>query len=175
MGADVIALDRSAQRLKRLEQNLTRTGLGERVQVVAADAASWRPKGDVPYILLDAPCSATGTVRRHPDVLHLKSEKDIAGLRGIQTRIFENAFDMLMVGGVLIYCTCSLQKSEGEEQVAALLAAHENAMRLPITKEELGGFDEAITPEGDIRILPFHQAALGGMDGFYIARLTKVA
>jgi 16S rRNA (cytosine967-C5)-methyltransferase len=175
MGANVIALDRSAQRLKRLEQNLERTGFAERVQVVAADAASWRPKDPAPYILLDAPCSATGTVRRHPDVLHLKSEKDIAGLLGIQARIFENAFDMLMVGGVLIYCTCSLQKSEGEAQVAALLAARADAMRLPITKEELGGFDEAITADGDLRILPFHQAALGGMDGFYIARITKTA
>ena len=175
MGAHVVALDRSANRLKRLSQNIERMGLGECVEIVAADASTWQPKEPAPYILLDAPCSATGTVRRHPDVMHLKSPKDIAGLESIQTRIFENAFEMLMPGGVLVYCTCSLQKSEGEDQVAALLAKYANASRLPITAAELGGFDEAITEEGDLRILPFHQAALGGMDGFYIARLTKSA
>ncbi len=173
MGAHVVALDRSANRLKRLSENLQRMGLGEAVEIVASDASSWRPKDPAPYILLDAPCSATGTVRRHPDVMHLKSPKDISGLESIQARILENAFEMLMPGGVLIYCTCSLQKSEGEDQIAVFLAKQPQAQRLPITAGELGGFDEAITPEGDLRILPFHQAALGGMDGFYIARLTK--
>lgn len=179
MGAHVIALDRSAQRLRRLEENLARMQLADQVDVICADAATWRPKGEmaqsgVPYILLDAPCSATGTIRRHPDVAHLKTPRDIESLREVQARILDNAFEMLMQGGVLVYCTCSLQKSEGEGQIAALLNRRADAARLPIMKAELGGNDESLTPDGDLRILPFHQAALGGMDGFYIARLTKV-
>lgn len=173
-GAHVTAVDRSLPRLRRLEENLKRMRLQERAEIICADASTWRPKEPAPYILLDAPCSATGTIRRHPDVLHLKSPRDLPGLLNIQAQILKNAFDMLMVGGVLIYCTCSLQKVEGEEQIQSFLTVNTNAARLPIVKEELGGWDEALTPEGDLRILPFHQAALGGMDGFFIARLTKL-
>ena len=175
MGAQVTALDRSANRLKKLKQNLERMQLTDRVEVITADAGSWRPKEPAGYILLDAPCSATGTIRRHPDALHLKAPQDIERLSHLQAALLENAFAMLMVGGVLVYCTCSLQKAEGEHQTERFLAVHEDAQRLPITARELGGFDEALTEDGDLRILPFHQAALGGMDGFYIARLTKVA
>jgi 16S rRNA (cytosine967-C5)-methyltransferase len=174
-GAHVIALDRSAPRLRRLEDNLKRMQLAQSVEVICADASTWKPKQPAPYILLDAPCSATGTIRRHPDVPHLKSPRDLPGLINIQAAILENAFEILMVGGVLIYCTCSLQKAEGEAQIEAFLSRNPAASRLPIAKEELGGWDEALTPEGDLRILPFHMAALGGMDGFFIARLTKVA
>lgn len=174
MGANVIAIDRSRNRLKRLEENAVRLGYEDKIQVIASDAATWRPKDQVPYILLDAPCSATGTIRRHPDVVHLKSQGDIARLCDLQWRLLENAFDMLMPGGILVYCTCSLQKSEGEGQIAAFLEAHGNAARLPIQPEELGGYDESLTEDGDLRILPFHQAALGGMDGFYVSRLTKI-
>jgi len=173
MGAQVTALDRSANRLKRLEANLERMKLEERVKVIAADAASWRPPAPAPYILLDAPCSATGTIRRHPDVLHLKTPQDLPRLENLQAAILENAFEMLMPGGVLVYCTCSLQKSEGEHQIEQFLGKHADAARLAIMPAELGGFAEALTPEGDLRILPFHQAALGGMDGFYVSRLTK--
>lgn len=173
MGAQVVALDRSAKRLKRLEDNLARMGLVENVEVQALDAGGWTPPEPASHILLDAPCSATGTIRRHPDAQHLKSLQDIERLSHVQAVILENAFNQLMPGGVLIYCTCSLQKAEGEEQVENLLSKYGTAERLPIAAEELGGFDEALTPDGDLRILPFHQAALGGMDGFYIARLTK--
>ncbi len=172
-GAHVTALDRSAQRLKRLEQNLERLRLGANVEIIAADAAAWQPQQPVPYILLDAPCSATGTIRRHPDVAHLKTPRDVERLIHVQANILENAFNMLAPGGVLIYCTCSIQKSEGEDQIARLFEAHEDAYKLPITAEELGGFEEAITDHGDLRILPYHQAALGGMDGFFISRITK--
>ena len=174
MGAHVTALDRSANRLKRLTANLERMQLESSVDVVTADAASWRPKEPAGYVLLDAPCSATGTIRRHPDVVHLKAPQDIDRLVGLQAKLLDNAFEMLMSGGVLVYCTCSLQKSEGEAQIAAFLARQPQAQRLPITAKELGGFDEALSDEGDLRILPFHQAALGGMDGFFVARLTKV-
>lgn len=175
MGAHVTALDRSASRIKRLEENVRRVRLEERVKVIVSDASAWRPSAPVPLILLDAPCSATGTIRRHPDVPYLKNAQDIERLVQLQTRIFENAYNMLAPGGLLVYCTCSLQKSEGERQVEAFLERHPDARRIPITREELNGFDESLTDEGDLRILPYHQAALGGMDGFYIARLTKLA
>lgn len=174
-GAQVTALDRSASRLKKLTQNLERMRLSERVEVITADAGSWRPKESAGYVLLDAPCSATGTIRRHPDALHLKAPKDIERLSHLQAALLDNAFEMLMVGGVLVYCTCSLQKEEGEAQIARFLARQPGARRLAITAGELGGFDEPLTEDGDLRILPFHQAALGGMDGFYIARITRIA
>ena len=174
-GAHVTALDRSPNRLKRLQANIERMKLAEHVDVVVADAGSWKPanKEGAGYILLDAPCSATGTIRRNPDVVHLKSEKDIERLTHLQESLLANAFDILMPGGILIYCTCSLQKSEGEAQMEKFLSVTPNATRLPIKASELGGFDEAITNEGDLRILPFHQAALGGMDGFFVSRITK--
>ncbi|MCB1562507.1 MAG: MFS transporter [Alphaproteobacteria bacterium] len=175
MGAHVTALDRSASRIKRLEENVRRVRLEDRVKVIVSDASAWRPPAPVPLILLDAPCSATGTIRRHPDVPYLKTAQDIDRLVQLQTRIFDNAFEMLAPGGLLVYCTCSLQKSEGERQVEAFLERHPDARRIPIGREELNGFDESLTDEGDLRVLPYHQAALGGMDGFYIARLTKLA
>ncbi|MBX2833634.1 MAG: MFS transporter [Micavibrio sp.] len=174
LGAQVVALDRSAQRLKRLEQNLSRMRLAHKVDVQVGDAASWKPSEPAAMILLDAPCSATGTVRRHPDVLHLKTPRDVERLSHIQGEILDNAFANLMVGGVLIYCTCSLQKEEGEGQVEAFLARTPTAERLPILAPEIGDWDEIVTEQGDVRVLPFHQAAKGGMDGFYIARLTKL-
>jgi len=176
MGAHVIALDRSPQRIKRMEANLERLHLRDNVEVQITDAAHWRPASreqKIEYILLDAPCSATGTIRRHPDVPHLKQPRDMENLMRVQAAILQNAFNVLEPGGVLIYCTCSLQKAEGENQISQFLADNPNAARLPIQKDELGGFDDPITEEGDLRILPYHNAALGGMDGFYIARLTK--
>lgn len=173
MGAHVTALDRSAGRLKRLEENAQRLNLQEQITITIADATAWTPFEPAAYILLDAPCSATGTMRRHPDISYLKTAGDIERLAHVQAAILDNAFAMLMPGGLLVYCVCSLQKAEGEEQIENFLQKHPAARRVPIQAEELGGFDESLTPEGDLRILPFHQAALGGMDGFYIARLTK--
>lgn len=173
-GAHVIAVDRSAQRLKKLEENIKRLQLQDRVEIIAADATVWRPPAEAPsLILLDAPCTATGTIRRHPDVAHLKTPRDLESLANTQANILENAFSMLAPGGTLVYCTCSLQKAEGEAQILRLFEAHEDAYKQPIKAEELGGFDEAITEAGDLRILPYHQAALGGMDGFFISRITK--
>lgn len=172
-GARVIALDRSAQRMKRLSENLERMRLADKVKIEIADAAEWHPKEAPRYILVDAPCSATGTIRRHPDVAHLKSPNDIQRLIETQARILNNAFEMLAPGGTLIYCTCSLQKSEGEDQILRLFENHINAYKIPITANEIGGLDEAITDHGDVRLLPYHLAALGGMDGFFISRITK--
>lgn len=175
MGAYVTAIDRSAQRLKRVEQNLKRLRLEEQVKIEAADAAVWKPKDAPQRILLDAPCSATGTVRRHPDVPYLKTPGDLMRLAETQSRILKHAADILDVGGVLIYCTCSLQKLEGEEQIDMLLKAMPNMRRIGITPEEVGGYEDIINEHGDLRIMPFHLAAQGGMDGFFVSRLTKVS
>lgn len=172
-GAHVIAVDRSAQRLKRLEENLSRMNLMDKVSVVVADATAWQPQTPPDLILLDAPCSATGTLRRNPDAAHLKSPVDIERLTDVQARILNHAFDILAPGGTLVYCTCSLQKSEGEDQITALLSSRPDAYKAAITPEEIGKMEEPITEDGDIRLLPFHQAALGGMDGFFISRLRK--
>ncbi|MCB1532822.1 MAG: methyltransferase domain-containing protein [Alphaproteobacteria bacterium] len=174
-GAHVIAVDRSAQRMKRLRQNLERVRLGDRVETMIADAATLKPKEPPRFILLDAPCTATGTIRRNPDVPHLKQPEDMERLTFVQANILEAAYNMLAPGGTLIYCTCSLQKVEGEYQILRLFEAHQDAYKVPITADEVGGLDEAVTENGDLRILPCHQAALGGMDGFFIARITKIA
>jgi 16S rRNA (cytosine967-C5)-methyltransferase len=173
LGAHVIALDRSAQRLKKLEQNLQRLRLESHVEMVAADATVWQPKESPQFILLDAPCTATGTIRRHPDVMHLKAPRDLEQLVGVQAKLLENAFRMLAPGGLLIYCTCSLQKVEGEEQIQYLIDTQPSAMKLPITPEEIGGMEDLITENGDLRILPYHQQETGGMDGFFISRIMK--
>jgi 16S rRNA (cytosine967-C5)-methyltransferase len=172
-GATVTALDRSAARLTRLKENLARTGLEQHVNIVIEDAARWKPREAAQYVLLDAPCSATGTVRRNPDVMHLKSPQDVNRLRQVQEDILINAFDMLAPGGILIYCTCSLQKMEGEEQIEQLLRTHPNASKIAIAPHEVGDIGEIVSENGDLRILPFHCAPRGGMDGFYVSRITK--
>ncbi len=173
MGARVIALDRSAQRLKRLEENVKRLGFQDKVSIEIADAQVWQPKGPIDYILLDAPCSATGTIRRHPDIPHLKTPHDIANLVAIQKKLLTHAAGLLPPGGVIIYCTCSLQKDEGEHQIAQFLAENPDFKRLAVTPDEIGGYAELINPEGDLRIFPTHLSSLGGMDGFFISRLQK--
>lgn len=174
-GASVIALDRSTKRLRRLQENMARLRLDQRVQTIASDAAEWRPKAPLNHILLDAPCTATGTIRRNPDVLHLKTVKDMDGLVATQARLLRAAADMLAVGGTLVYCTCSLQKAEGEAQVESFLRETTDIVRIPIRADEIGGLHSLITPDGDLRILPYHMAAHGGMDGFFISRLRRLA
>lgn len=173
MGAHVTAIDRSAQRLKRLEDNLRRLRLEGNIDVQASDAGRWQPKTPPAYILLDAPCTATGTIRRHPDVLHLKSPADMDRLITTQYELLCHAFEILAPRGILVYCTCSLQKAEGEYQIERFISEHPNAMKLAIAPEEIGGMEELLTETGDVRILPSHRATSGGMDGFYIARITK--
>lgn len=175
LGANVTALDRSAQRLKRLEENLERLDLRERVEVLAVDASQWTPQEAPQRLLLDAPCTATGTIRRHPDILHLKTAQDMESLIAVQARLLDHAAEILGVGGLLVYCTCSLQRAEGEAQVERLLAARPDLQRVPVAAAEIGDYAELIDANGDLRILPFHLAPHGGMDGFYAARLTKVS
>jgi 16S rRNA (cytosine967-C5)-methyltransferase len=170
-GADVIAVDRSEKRLKRVSQNLARTGL--KADITAADATSWQPPEPLDAVLLDAPCSATGTLRRRPDVAWSKSETDIASLAALQAKLLDNAFAMLRPGGRLVYCTCSLEPEEGENQIAAFRMRTPGASRLPVTAAELPGLADALTPEGDVRTRPDMWENEGGLDGFFIARLVK--
>lgn len=169
-GANVTALDRSAPRLMRLTQNLARLNL--EAEVITADATTFAPDRQWDFILLDAPCTATGTARRHPDVLHLKTPADRDRLGVLQARLLAQAATLLAPGGTLIYCTCSLEPQEGPMQIDAFLAAHPQFSRKPIAASEIGGLAEAISPAGDLRTLPCHLADEGGFDGFYAARLS---
>ncbi|MEQ8602149.1 MAG: transcription antitermination factor NusB [Marivibrio sp.] len=176
-GARVTAVDRSKPRLARLTENLQRLDLS--AEVIAADAETWRPEAPVDAVLLDAPCSATGTLRRHPDIAQLKGPADVARLAALQRRLIVAALAMLKPGGLLLYATCSLQPEEGERAIAELLdgaldGAGPCAM-LPIEAAWLGGFVEARTPSGGLRTLPYMRGEAGGCDGFYAALIQKPA
>jgi 16S rRNA (cytosine967-C5)-methyltransferase len=170
-GAKVTAIDRSQDRLQRLKNNLDRLGLI--AECDAADATLWDAAKDFDAVLLDAPCSSTGTLRRHPDVAWLKDPRDIAKLAGAQDRLIDAALRLTKPGGTLLYCVCSLQPEEGPERIAAALKRHSGLQRAPLIGDEVFGLKELITPQGDLRTLPCHLAAEGGMDGFYAARLVK--
>ncbi|MEQ8814623.1 MAG: RsmB/NOP family class I SAM-dependent RNA methyltransferase [Thalassobaculum sp.] len=170
-GADVLAVDRAKPRLLRLERNLARLGLTAATRV--ADATEMKLESPVDAILLDAPCSSTGTIRRHPDVPWLKHPGDPAKLATLQDRLIANAVRMLAPGGVLVFCTCSLEPVEGPERVAAALAANPELRREPIRPDEVGGLTKLVTEQGDLRSRPDQLAALGGVDGFYACRLVR--
>lgn len=170
-GAQVLAVDRSKPRLQRLERNLGRLGLAAATWV--ADAAEMKLEKPAEAILLDAPCSSTGTIRRHPDVPWLKHADDPAKLAALQDRLIANAVRMLAPGGTLVFCTCSLEPVEGPERVAAALAAIPGLRRQPIRPDEIGGLAELVTADGDLRSRPDQLASLGGIDGFYACRLIR--
>ena len=177
-GARVTAIDRSPHRMTRLRDNLARLGLD--AEVVVADGADWLERNhdrSFDGILVDAPCTSTGTIRRHPDVGWLRQESDIAPLAALQKRLLQKAVTLLRPGGTLVYCTCSLEPEEGEQAVAALLASEPAMRRVPIEAGEVAGHGELLTAEGDLRTLPCHlphvDPRLGGLDGFYAARLVK--
>ncbi len=172
-GAEVTAIDRSAPRLRRLAENLKRLGLS--AETVTADAATYQG-GPFDAVLLDAPCSATGTIRRHPDVAWLKSETDVTRLAEVQARLLDAAARLVKPGGTLVYSTCSLEPEEGEAQIAALLARNSSLERDPVSAEEAG--DPAfVTKSGELRTLPSHlphsEPRMAGLDGFYAARLRR--
>ena len=175
-GADVLAVDRSAQRMKRFSENMRRLGLN--VETKIADAATLEA-GPFDAILLDAPCSATGTIRRHPDVAWNKSEEDLGKLTALQARLLDRAAHLLKPGGRLVYCTCSLEPEEGERQIDAFLARHPSMERDPVRPGEIAGVDEFLSPEGDIRttpdLWPHADPRLSGLDGFFAARLRRRA
>jgi 16S rRNA (cytosine967-C5)-methyltransferase len=169
-GAQVTAVDLSATRLSRLRDNLSRLHL--QADVVEADAATWSPGRTFDVVILDAPCSATGTIRRHPDILRLKRSEDIARMAELQRTMLANAAGLVAPGGLLIYATCSLEPEEGERQIAALLAARPQFQRERIDPASIGADAAWFTAAGELRTLPFH---LSGMDGFYAARLRRLA
>ncbi len=170
-GASVTALDRSASRLRRVEAGLLRTGLS--AEVAVADAATWSDPRRFDAVLLDAPCSATGTFRRHPDVLWNARPSDIASLAGVQSALLTAAAARVNPGGRLIYSVCSLETEEGEAQARGFLAAHPDFSLEPIQPGEAGAPPASLAPEGWLRILPHH--APGGLDGFFIARFERHA
>lgn len=172
-GARVTAVDSSEARLVLVQQNLDRTGLA--ADTVAGDGATWRPDFAADCVLLDAPCSATGTARRHPDVLALRRPRDLERLCDLQAALLDNAAGLLRPGGVLVYCTCSLEPEENEQQVAAFLARTHGFSVWPIAPDEVGGCSAFITDDGFLRTLPSQWRGRGGLDGFFAARLVKPA
>jgi len=171
-GARVTAVDRSTRRLERLVANLQRLDLP--VDPVGADALTWRPSNPVDAVLLDAPCSTTGAIRRHPDVPHLKLPEDVARLSTVQENLLRAAIEMLRPCGTLVYCTCSLEPEEGLERIESLLYGGAAVKRRKIDPAEVGAEPEWITPKGDLRTLPCHFGHYDGIDGFYCARLVKL-
>lgn len=176
-GGDVTAVDVSQARLDRVAENLKRLGLA--AHLVAADAAKWQPKEQFDAVLLDAPCTATGTIRRHPDILHLKRPGDVAKLAQLQRPLLDAAAALVAPGGTLVFCTCSLEKPEGSNLVESFLARHPEFTRRPITAGEAGIESNWLTRHGDLRTLPCHTPAGAepgsGMDGFYAARMVRQA
>ena len=172
-GAAVTAVDRSAERLKRFALNMERLGFS--VETEVADATSYSaPAFDA--VLLDAPCTATGTIRRHPDVAWTKRASDLTSLAAIQSRMLDRAAILVRPGGRLVYCTCSIEPEEGEAQIAALMRRNPDLVRSPIGAEEIGGLSGSLTALGEVRTLPSHMARdpdIVGLDGFYAARLTR--
>ncbi|HEY6753451.1 MAG TPA: transcription antitermination factor NusB [Pseudolabrys sp.] len=173
-GARTVAVDRSPARLDRLRENLARLSLS--AETVAADVLEWQA-GPFDAVLLDAPCSSTGTIRRHPDIPWLKSETDLMVLTSLQHRMLDRAVELLKPGGTLIYCVCSLEPEEGENQIAALLARDSRIARNPIAAQNVFGRSEFVTGDGDLRTLPQQfpdpDPRWGGLDGFYAARLVR--
>ncbi|MEO0549460.1 MAG: transcription antitermination factor NusB [Pseudomonadota bacterium] len=173
-GAEVIAVDRSKPRLKRLKANLKRTGLQD-VKLVAGDATSYRPDSPVSHILLDAPCSALGTLRRHPEGAWIKRREDVFRFPEIQLRLLKAALDMLPIGGTLVYCVCSPLPREGGDVVEAVVD-DEAIARAPIRASDCPAFSHCITEKGDLLTLPaLNQHDSFNHDAFYISRLTRQA
>jgi 16S rRNA (cytosine967-C5)-methyltransferase len=178
-GAHVTAVDRSRPRMARLRENLARTSLT--ADIMVTDAATLSPTSFPSLfdaVLVDAPCSATGTIRRHPDVAWSKREEDMPRLAALQARLLDNAIELTRTGGRIVYCTCSLESEEGEAQISALLARRRDVRREAITLDEVGGIGSALTADGDLRTtpeqLPNTEARLAGWAGFYACRLVKL-
>jgi 16S rRNA (cytosine967-C5)-methyltransferase len=174
-GASVVAVDISRTRLKTLKANLARLELD--AEMITADATSWSADERFDAVLLDAPCSSTGTIRRHPDIPYLKSPADIEDLAALQARLLDSAAALLKPGGTLVYSTCSLELEEGEAQIAALLARSPEIRVDPILPEEIFGQSQWLQSPGFLRTFPY-QLDLGapewsGMDGFFAARLKR--
>jgi 16S rRNA (cytosine967-C5)-methyltransferase len=168
-GADVTALDISGPRMARLQQNLARTGLA--ATCIVQDALTYQPDAPFDAILLDAPCSATGTIRRHPELPYLKDGSELGPLCALQAQLIDRALDMLAPSGRMVFATCSLLPAEGEDQLTAMLARHAG---LQVIAPQIAGVDPSwITPQGALRLRPDYWAEIGGMDGFFMVCVQK--
>ncbi|GAA0552140.1 16S rRNA (cytosine967-C5)-methyltransferase [Rhizomicrobium palustre] len=170
-GAIVTAVEREEARMAQLFENLARLKL--EAETVVGDARDWRPKEPVPFVLLDAPCSATGTIRRHPELPWIKSASDVTLCSQAAGDILDSAGEMVAPGGLLVFATCSLEREEGSEQIDAFLERNGDFTREAVKPEEIFGHHELIDANGDLRTLPCHLKDKGGMDGFFAARLRK--
>ncbi|MDI9349413.1 MAG: transcription antitermination factor NusB [Candidatus Symbiobacter sp.] len=185
-GARVVAVDRSAARIKRVQENLARLGLSDQVTLLTADASQWASAAvalppliaqKFDGVLLDAPCSATGTMRRHPDIMWLKSPAIVAKMVGLQAQLLAAAARIMAAsppGTLLLYCVCSLQPEEGIDQIRQFLAAHPEFASDPIASDEIFGETQFITAEKNLLTRPDHWPDWGGIDGFFAARLRKM-
>lgn len=169
-GAKVTSVEIDPMRVARLRENLARTGLS--ASVIESDVRDF--DGTAPLVLLDAPCTATGTIRRHPDLPWLKGAADVMAQAAASYDLLESAARMVEPGGLLVFAVCSLEREEGEEQTAAFLSGHREFQHVPATPQEVFGHREWITPQGDLRTLPCHLGERGGMDGFYAAKLRRL-
>ncbi|MDX1923197.1 MAG: transcription antitermination factor NusB [Alphaproteobacteria bacterium] len=172
-GAKVVAIDQSQSRLQRLRENLQRIKMN--ANILSVDVLEFKPNNLADVLFLDAPCSATGTLRRHPDLMIHKKPEDVTRLAALQLRMLNHVANFVKKDGLLIYAVCSLQNEEGAGVVDAFLKKNPNYARLPVTAADFGGWEEGVTSAGDLRTLPYYMAAFGGMDGFYAARLKKIA
>ena len=170
MGAEVTSVEIDPPRAARLSENLARIGLS--AEIVERDVRDF--DGTAPLVLLDAPCTATGTIRRHPDLPWIKSAADVMAQTASSYDLLESAARMVEEGGLLVFAVCSLEREEGEEQIAAFLSGHREFHHLPVAPEEVFGHGEWISPQGDLRTLPCHLPGQGGMDGFYAAKLRRL-
>jgi 16S rRNA (cytosine967-C5)-methyltransferase len=170
-GAKVTALDISAERMERVAANLDRLGLA--AELVVGDALDYGTGPVFDAVLLDAPCSATGTFRRHPEVLWHRNEKGIGERVALQRRMLAHAASLVKPGGRLVFCVCSLEREEGEDQIEWARKALGDFGLDPIAAGELDGWSAPITPEGTVRLTPALDMAGGGLDGFFMARLAK--
>jgi 16S rRNA (cytosine967-C5)-methyltransferase len=171
-GAQVIAVERDVSRTRRLRENLARLGL--QAELIESDLRDYNPKVPAPFVLLDAPCSATGTIRRHPDLPWSKSAADVNTCADSAAELLDAAASMVASDGVLLFAVCSLEPEEGVEQIEAFLERHPEFKREPIAPPEVFGMGELIS-DGDLRTLPCYLGEQGGMDGFYAARLRRSA
>ena len=170
-GARVIAVDIAPTRLEIVRENLDRLRFS--AELVAADARDWRPREPAPFVFLDAPCTATGTIRRHPDLPWLKSAADVEICAGLQTELLDAAAAMTAPGGILVYAVCALEREECEEQIEDFVARNGLFRREPVNAAEVLA-PKFVTAEGDLRTLPSCWAEKGGMDGFFAARLRRI-
>ncbi len=174
-GADVTAVEREPARLVRLKENLTRLKLNENLFIAEREDVRDLRVETAPFVLLDAPCSATGTIRRHPELPLIKGASDVTLCQAASAELLDCAADLTAPGGLLVFAVCSLEAEEGPEQIADFLTRDERFQRVRLTPNDVFGHTEFIDANGDLRTLPCHLVEQGGMDGFYAARLKRVS